>query len=241
MTQPRGGRFAHGGAGGRDPDTGTPQRSGEGTLSRLTASGHAAGLEANASFLEWGVAESWVAGVEDPRARYLVTETQGGALLAVVYGLGPRPVADKAARIAIEVLRDRAGEPIWCLMERCHTGLAQTQGAAMTLAEILWSGGTLTWGGIGNVRGQVVRSTSGRGEIARRLAGVVGFILPHLEASTTRLAGGDVVILANDGVAPGFADNVLIDGHPRSIASRILRRQARRRNALVLAARFLGP
>ncbi|MGH2687914.1 MAG: hypothetical protein ACRDKW_03765 [Actinomycetota bacterium] len=111
----------------------------------------------------------------------------------------------------------------------------------MTLADVDAREDMLTWGGIGNVQGCLIRSARARRpEAALRLAGAVGFILPRLQPATTRLSRGDVVILATNGVAPEFADNVLLLGEPAAIASRILRRHARLDQALVLAGRYLG-
>lgn len=144
--------------------------------------------------------------------------------------------------MAAEVLEARAGDPIWWLLQRCHVQLRETRGATMTLAQIRSEDGTLTWGGIGNVEGSLVRAslTKRRREATRRLPGAVGFILPQFQPAATRLAPGDVVVLATNGIAPRFADDVSLLGDPTAIAQRILRRHRRHDEALVLAVRFLG-
>jgi hypothetical protein len=200
-----------------------------------------AGTHPSLDFLEWGMAECESVSGERSGDRCMVAPTSRGALIAVVDGLGHGDEADRAAETALGILGAHAGEPIWSLLQRCHAALLSTRGATMTLADIDAGEGMMTWGGIGNVQGSLVRSARGRRpETALRLAGAVGFILPRVQPSTTRLSRGDVVILATNGVAPEFADNLLLLGEPRAIASRILRRHARLDQALVLAGRFLG-
>ena len=72
-------------------------------------------------------------------------------------------------------------------------------------------------------------------------SGVVGSHLPPLSASVHAVNPGDMLILATDGIRPGFAEELLPLVPPQPAADRILSRYARGTDdALVLVARYRG-
>ena len=86
---------------------------------------------------------------------------------------------------------------------RCHERLRDTRGVVLSLG--LFATGSLTWLGVGNVDGVLVRSGSGAPEQLLVRSGVVGRRLPSLELSRLTVARGDTLILATDGIDQGFA------------------------------------
>jgi phosphoserine phosphatase RsbX len=103
---------------------------------------------------------------------------------------------------------------------------------------------TLTWLGVGNVEGRLLRADANarrpREEVLLR-GGVVGYRLPALQASVIPVAAGDVLILATDGIRAGFADGLKLDEPTRILADKILNRHFKGNDdALVLVARYLG-
>ena len=64
----------------------------------------------------------------------VVTYFPGGALAAVIDGLGHGPEAAHAASVAAAVLRRQPAEPVTDLMVLCHEALRPTRGAVMSLA-----------------------------------------------------------------------------------------------------------
>jgi phosphoserine phosphatase RsbX len=170
----------------------------------------------------------------------VVAEAAGGALVAVVDGLGHGPAAADAAQTAAEVLTAAAAEPVVELVRRCHAALSRTRGAALSLAKVQHSG-RLEWVGVGNVRGAVVRAAGGAVTNLVTRGGVVGMRLPTLRATTVGLEADDLLVMFTDGVDDGAARDVVRLGDPVRAARRLLDGHgARDDDALVAVARYLG-
>jgi phosphoserine phosphatase RsbX len=194
--------------------------------------------------LEWAVAEKPLRGQAGSGDGYLVEPLPDGALIAVVDGLGHGAAAGAAAAIAVATLRRHAHEPVVSLLEHCHESLVRARGAAMTVARVDGRDGTMTWLGVGNVEGVLVRADAGGGPVRESLLlrrGVVGASLPPLHAFVIPLRRGDMLILATDGLRSGFAEGVGPDDRPQRVADRILARHGSGTDdALVLVARYAG-
>jgi negative regulator of sigma-B (phosphoserine phosphatase) len=194
--------------------------------------------------IEWGVATLPLAGEAESGDLYVVKPFHHGVLVAVVDGLGHGPEAALAAKTAMATLEDCASEPVVALVQRCHEKLIRTRGVVMSLASLDTKGKTLTWLGVGNVEGVLLRAhvrTNPPRENVLLRSGVVGCQLPTLRASILPVRRGDVLILATDGVRSGFAEDVTLSRPPQQIAEQILARHATGMDdALVLVARYLG-
>ena len=83
------------------------------------------------------------------------------ALFGVADGLGHGRAAETAALRAEEIVNRCRTEPLDVLLQLCHRGLADTRGAAITLARIDFETGTLSWIGIGNVTADLVAKSPG--------------------------------------------------------------------------------
>ena len=197
------------------------------------------------SFLEWGVATQAVPGQTVSGDLALVQPFAHGALIAVVDGLGHGEEATAAARIAVNVLREKADQSVIALVQRCHKALIPTRGAVMTLVSFNALRDTASWLSVGNVAGALLRADTRAWppfEAALLRGGVVGYQLPALHASVVVVSPGDLFILATDGIGSGFDRNVVRTDTPQQIADRIMSRHFKGTDdALVLAARFLGP
>jgi phosphoserine phosphatase RsbX len=199
--------------------------------------------QARARELEWGTAAA-----PHPSERVsgdvaLVIPGGEGALVAVIDGLGHGYEAAHAAQLARETVSGAAGGDILVLAHLCHRALARTRGAAVALAYLSTSERTLTWLGVGNVEGRLV--TGGRWPRADSLLllrrGVVGHRLPAIDTTTLDLHCGDTLILATDGITPGFGDALDVSGSPQRIAERILADHwTVADDGLVLVLRYLG-
>jgi hypothetical protein len=170
--------------------------------------------------------------------------TDGTVLLAALDGLGHGDEAADAAERAMALLQRHALESVIALARRCHQGLQGTRGVVMTLAQISLRDETLTWLGVGNVEGVLLRGGSqahGLREAVLMRGGVVGYQLPSLSATVHTLARGDCIILATDGIRPEFADALPADDVPQRLAHRLLTKFRREEDdALVLVARYRG-
>jgi phosphoserine phosphatase RsbX len=175
---------------------------------------------------------------------HVVAAFPDGVLVGLLDGLGHGPEAAAASRAALPVLNDHAGDSLLRLVERCHDALRKTRGAAMSLASFRASDSSMTWVGVGNVEGVLLRrrSTAERPDEALGMrGGVVGYRLPSLRSATRLVSRGDIVILATDGIRDGFAAGLPVEDRPQEIAESIVARFAKATDdAHVVVARFLG-
>jgi phosphoserine phosphatase RsbX len=193
-------------------------------------------------FLNWGIAGRPMPGQTESGDQYVVQPLPGGALMAVVDGLGHGPDAAAAAKDAIAVLEAHPQEPLVPLVKRCHEALRRTCGVVMTLAAFHSQDNALTWLAVGNVMGLLVRAdaltTPARDSVLER-GGVVGYQLPPLQTAALAVVPGDLLILATDGIRSRFADDLDPNRPPQQIADDILAAHAKPSDdALVLVVRL---
>jgi hypothetical protein len=188
--------------------------------------------------LNWSVASRAQAGETDSGDRYVVEPCNTGMLVSAIDALGHGTEAARTAEIAAGILRRQVGEAPEELFAQCHAGMRGTRGAAINLAVLDWPRRMMSWLGIGNVTGVLVRADTGRIEPLLVHGGVVGHKLPHLRPSRIPVAPGDVLVLATDGVRGDFTKMLSALTDPRVLAERILEKYASRHDdALVLVFR----
>lgn len=195
------------------------------------------------ALLEVGVAGAMLRGQSESGDLHLVLPHDGGVLVAAIDGLGHGSEAAHAARLAVEALSEEPGSDLPTLFARAHSRLARSRGVVMSLASFPGDG-TLTWLGVGNVEGRLVRSDQRTGTGADAilvLGGVVGYQLPKLRPSSTLVEPGDTLIFTTDGIHSGYAEGLELAGGPQALADRILEAHGKGGDdALVLVARYLG-
>jgi len=166
------------------------------------------------------------------------------ALVAAVDGLGHGREAARAAASVVDTLTAFADEPLDSLTERCHEELRDRRGAVLSLARFCASDDTVTWLGVGNVEGRLLRSAgSGRISVESLIParGIAGDRMAELEDATLPVRRGDVVVLATDGIEPAFADTLQPEGTAEELAARVLAEFSKPKDdALVVVARYLG-
>lgn len=194
--------------------------------------------------VEYGVAKYVLSGQHESGDQHLVFCNRNGILVAAIDGLGHGEEAASVAKSATALLRSSADEPIISLVERCHERLRGTRGAVLSLAFIDPEHGMMTWLGVGNVQGVLMRSDSKNGSAQESLllrAGVVGSQLPSLQATVIPIARGDTIFFATDGIRSDFSGTLSARENPQRAADRILRQyRSGNDDALVLAARLAG-
>jgi hypothetical protein len=192
--------------------------------------------------VECGVAGFVYPGQAESGDRPVFAPFPGGALLGAVDGLGHGEDASLVASSALTILEGHRTDSVLSLVQRCHAGLKGTRGVVMSLASYSENERTLTWIGIGNVAGVLLRALSPalRGyETLLLRGGVVGFQLPTLEASMVRVSRGDTLVFATDGVRSDFVSNLTPGMPAQRMADEILHRNHRGDDdALVIAAQF---
>jgi hypothetical protein len=136
------------------------------------------------------------------------------ALFGVVDGLGHGPDAAAAALRAVETLNTARDKRLEVLIQLCHRVLEGTRGAAMTVARVDFAASTLSWIGVGNVTGELVAKAP---------------------------TGINVRVMATDGIAEEYLENIDFSASALVIAEEILSKYARETDdAMVLTARHRG-
>jgi hypothetical protein len=194
--------------------------------------------------IAWGAAARPLQGEAESGDLHVVQPFPKGVLVAAVDGLGHGPEAAAAARSAVLTLEGYAHEPVISLVKRCHERILRTRGVVMSLASFNTPDSTMTWLGVGNIEGVLLRADATASPARERIllrGGVVGCQLPVLHASILPVTRGDVLIFATDGIRGGFVEDVTLSDPPQRIAEQILARCAGGTDdALVLVARYLG-
>jgi phosphoserine phosphatase RsbX len=191
---------------------------------------------------EYGVAKFVLPGESESGDQHLVCCNDSGVLIAAIDGIGHGAEAANAAKGAIAVLRNGVGEPIISLVAACHEKLRSTRGVVLSLASVDVRHGLMTWLGVGNVHGVVVRADKKTGSETLLLrGGVVGDHLPQLQAAVLPVSQGDLLVFATDGVRADFVRTLSALENPQRAAERILHSFSNGSDdALVLALRITG-
>jgi len=172
----------------------------------------------------------------------LIKRVGAGTLIAVVDGLGHGEEAASAAHAAVGALERYAREPLAELVRRCHDAVVGLRGVVLGLGYLDPQAATMTWLGVGNVGGLLLRADGGSRPARITLVPSAGFIGGEQAHPTTRsvpLALGDTVILFSDGVKEGFVDSLKLGHTPQEIADSVIARHTKGNDdALVLVARY---
>jgi phosphoserine phosphatase RsbX len=168
-----------------------------------------------------------------------VVQSGDRSRIAVIDGVGHGPPAAAAAEAAVRLL---SGDPDLhpaLALARCHEGLRHTRGVVLGLASLDGLAGMLTWVGVGDVAGLLVRAAGHpHRDVLTGRAGVVGRRLPPGHVRVMPVGPGDTLVLATDGVAPRFTGSFVPEVALQASADRLLAEHATGHDdALVLVAR----
>ena len=194
--------------------------------------------------VEYGVAKFALPGQGRSGDHHLLRCTRNGVLIAAIDGIGHGEEAANAAKAAASILNARVSEPIISLVEKCHEELRPTRGVVLSVASIDPEHGMMTWLGVGNVQGVLVRTEAKKANVQEVLllrAGVIGSQLPPLQAAVLPIAQGDTLFFATDGIRNDFAESLSARENPQRAADRILKEYGSGNDdALVLVSRLTG-
>jgi len=193
--------------------------------------------------VECGISARPFPGEIDSGDMHLLASRPNGMLVAVVDGLGHGVDAAAAAHAAVDCLRQEPHQPPADLVRQCHSALKNTRGAVLSLAIIDMERDQLTWLGVGNVEGTLVRAdpiAQPRRETLLHRGGVVGYQLPPLRINTLPIASGDTLIFATDGIRSSFLLESPIDWRPQELADHIVDRHGKETDdALVVVVQYV--
>ena len=195
-----------------------------------------------AAGIEWSAAAATMPGEAESGDRCWAGAVANGMMFAVMDGLGHGRAAAAASDIAIATLERHVGDPLIELLRHCHESLRGTRGVAMSLAVFDTENAMLTWIGVGNVEGTLLRRGAGLPSSKLLLRnGVVGIHLPILRAGELAVQSGDILTMATDGVTAESPMRMSMDGQIESMADGILASACKGTDdALVLVARYRG-
>ena len=191
---------------------------------------------------EYGVAKFVLPGEGESGDQHLVCCNESGILIAAIDGIGHGAEAANVAKAAVTVLRNGVGEPIIPLVMTCHERLRATRGVVLSIASVDVRHGLMTWLGVGNVHGVLMRADKKLTQETLLLrGGVVGDHLPQLQAAVLPVGQGDLLVFATDGIRADFTGTLSPLENPQRAADRILKVFGNRSDdALVLALRITG-
>jgi serine/threonine protein phosphatase PrpC len=190
--------------------------------------------------LDWAFAARPLAGERVSGDLHVVRPFDGGALVAVIDGLGHGPEAAEAARTAAETLSRHPHGSVLDLIQLCHEALKPTRGVAMSLASFDFQRNVMSWVGVGDVEGVLTSMAGARQSILLR-NGVVGYQMPSLRTAELPVGLGDTLIFATDGVRRAFTATVAGRRPPQQIADEIFAQHRKLTDdVLVLVVRYLG-
>ncbi|MDP2309584.1 MAG: SpoIIE family protein phosphatase [Pseudomonadota bacterium] len=183
---------------------------------------------------EWAIAERALHDAPESGDAAWVVNTARGVLIAVIDGLGHGPAAAAASALAMASIEADSSGPVLDILTRCHRAIHRSRGAVISLASI--EEDTLSWVGVGNVEGLLVRRPPALRERLLLWGGVVGHVLPTLRSSSLPLAEGDLLVFATDGLRSDFSD-AIAPGTPPSVAvvNGFIKSFSGRDDALILA------
>lgn len=126
-------------------------------------------------------------------------ERAGGALMMGVDGLGHGFGAAQAAALACEVFMTEKMRSPGAVLERIHTNLRSTRGAAAIVIEVDWERGQLLAAAIGNMVAAIVD-----GNAAKRIPsynGIVGHATPRIRELSYPVRPDSAIVVHSDGLS----------------------------------------
>jgi anti-sigma regulatory factor (Ser/Thr protein kinase) len=130
---------------------------------------------------------------------WLVENTSGGTLIAVVDGLGHGADAAHAADAATTTILRRKNSSLAELFQHTHAALRSTRGAAVQIAIIDSESGTMRAAGVGNIAMSV--STRDASKSVASHPGIVGHQMSRLHEVTIPWTPESLLLAHTDGVS----------------------------------------
>ena len=165
-----------------------------------------------------------------------------GTLIAVVDGLGHGQEAASAAHAAIGAVDKHSKDQLVDIVRHCHNALVGMRGVVLSLAYLDPQAATMSWLGVGNISGVLLRADRASKPARVSLvpsAGFIGAEPTHPTARVVPLALGDTIVLYSDGLKDGLADSLTLTNSPQEIADHVIARHVKGNDdALVLVARY---
>jgi hypothetical protein len=171
-----------------------------------------------------GVIEHGLGGSPISGDGWSLSATAGALTLLVIDGLGHGPLAQNAAKAAVEAARELAPVSPSDDLRAVHAALKATVGAAGAVARLDATHKTVDFCGLGNIEGSLVIDSRRSGLAS--YPGVVGQGLPTFRTSRHLVPDKAVLVMHTDGVRPNWSPSKyqgLFHRHPALIAGVLFR------------------
>lgn len=150
--------------------------------------------------------------------------TPTGPKIIMADGSGHGPLAATAANLAVKVFREHAAETCTEIMQRIHSALKPTRGAAVAIAEIDEAARLVRFVGVGNITGASLAGV----EVKRLVSnnGTAGHLSPRIRAFDYPYAATPSILLHSDGLTSKWdlaAYPGLLVAHPSLVAGVLFR------------------
>jgi anti-sigma regulatory factor (Ser/Thr protein kinase) len=167
-----------------------------GTIILARLHGSAPGRNADFS---WGGVNVPLGGAGESGDGWAVA-ADGRLAALVVDGLGHGPEAAAAAQAAISVFGPRPEVGLERFLQRAHEAMLGTRGGVLGICAIDPAAGELTYAGVGNITGRLLRGPESQGLVSHD--GTIGtqLALPRARSWAYRWSRNAAVILASDGI-----------------------------------------
>jgi anti-sigma regulatory factor (Ser/Thr protein kinase) len=116
----------------------------------------------------------------------------------VVDGLGHGPAAARVAHAAAESFDHAPFSRPREVIERCHTALDDTRGAAAACLRLELASSDIVYSGVGNICSRIVSPQQSSGMVSH--SGILGAHLPRIQEFEYRLAMEGCLVMHSDGV-----------------------------------------
>jgi len=192
--------------------------------------------------VKWSIAHRPLNDAEESGDLCVVQPFPEGVMIAVLDGAGHGMEAGAAVKSAASVLEAHAGERPITLLRLCHEALRNTRGAAVSVVSIRPSEGFMTWAGVGNIEGVLLRGDPvfrPRSETLVNRAGVVGRRLPALSGTVLPIELGDTIVFTTDGISHGFTKLISPGAPPKRTADLILAHHGKKSDDALVAVACL--
>jgi hypothetical protein len=215
------------------------QPAGSVIVSRMLPSSRHSVASPHQTALRWGVVCIPAPHETECGDSWSIAEKDGITSLVIADGLGHGPLAAKASSEAIRIFDASPFDAPAALLDKVHTPLRATRGAAMAAAVIDVPRGTVRFAGVGNISGTIIHNGDTQGLCSHN--GTVGLHMTRVREFEYKWPSGGILVLHSDGLNTRWDLKTyagLSNRHPSVIAGILYRDFLRGRDDVtVLVAR----
>jgi negative regulator of sigma-B (phosphoserine phosphatase) len=174
----------------------------------------------------------------------ILKATPSGILCALLDAVGQDASAAEAARRAAEPFEQYTHQSLTELFARSDKALESGNGVAVTAAMFNVGFNTISWFGVGHVKGVLFRRSPAADPRFHRLelvSGLLGTGQVRLREICLPIKPGDLLIFATEGISDSFVEALPIDGKPRVVADQLMAKYcAPDADCCMIVVRYLG-